>query len=152
MTIKLCFWRSFCNATHKENCGRLSHLQVLENAKSQELPGALPPGPPPGLCPGPAGDLQCPTDPQLVWAMTYGHCRRDCDTQHLKEKFDTWFKKNVRQVIFPLFRPLESICYYCPWFWPPWHKLWHLMIYPTGKQIHNWESQMFGYLFEQIVI
>ena len=33
--------------------------------KIQELPGASPPGPLPGLYPGPAGGLTAPPDPQL---------------------------------------------------------------------------------------
>ena len=35
-------------------------------AKSQELPGASPPGPLPGLCPGPAGGLTAPPRPPAV--------------------------------------------------------------------------------------
>ena len=31
-----------------------------------ELPGASPPGPPPGLCPGPAGELTAPPRPPAV--------------------------------------------------------------------------------------
>ena len=34
--------------------------------KSQELPGAAPPGPLPGLCPGPAGGLSAPPRPPAV--------------------------------------------------------------------------------------
>ena len=52
----------------------LSHFKALEMAKSLELPGAPPPGPLLGLCPGPAGCLTVPPDPQLFWAMTIGHC------------------------------------------------------------------------------
>ena len=43
----------------------LSHFKASEMAKSLELPGALPPGPLPELCPGPAGWLSAPPDPQL---------------------------------------------------------------------------------------
>ena len=35
-------------------------LLVLCTARLLELPGALPPGPPPGLCPGPTGGLIMP--------------------------------------------------------------------------------------------
>ena len=35
--------------------------------KFTELPGASPPGPPPGLCPGPAGGLTGAPDPQLFF-------------------------------------------------------------------------------------
>ena len=43
----------------------LSHFKASEMAKSLELPGAPQPGPLPGLCPGPAGWLTAPPDPQL---------------------------------------------------------------------------------------
>ena len=52
----------------------LSHFKASEMAKSLVLPGAPAPGPLPGLCPGPAGWLTAPPDPQLFSAMTYGHC------------------------------------------------------------------------------
>ncbi len=35
-------------------------------SKSQELPGALPPGPQAGLCPGPAWGLPAPPRPPAV--------------------------------------------------------------------------------------
>ena len=40
------------------------------------IAGASPPGPPPGLCPGPTGGLITPPpqDNQLLQAMKYGHC------------------------------------------------------------------------------
>ena len=95
MTIKLCFWRSFCNATHKENCGRLSHFQVLENVKSQELPGALP-----WTC---WRAYSTPKNPQLVWVMTYGHCWRPCGTQHLKINLIPDSKKMSGRLYFPYF-------------------------------------------------
>ena len=48
---------------------------MVKMQKIQELPGASPSGPLPGLCPGPAGGLTAPPDPQLYLAMTFGHCR-----------------------------------------------------------------------------
>ena len=47
----------------------LGHFQVTENARSQELKGVSAPGHSPRLCPGPAGGLTAPPDPQLVLAM-----------------------------------------------------------------------------------
>ena len=41
----------------------LSHFKASEIAKSLELPGALPPGPLPGLCPGSTGWLTVPPKP-----------------------------------------------------------------------------------------
>ena len=52
----------------------LSHFKASEMAKSLELLGAPPLGPLPGFCPGPAGWLTAPPDPQLFQAMTVGHC------------------------------------------------------------------------------
>ena len=37
--------------------------------KFTELPGASPPGPPPGLCPGPAGRLTAPPRPPAVFLV-----------------------------------------------------------------------------------
>ena len=47
----------------REKRGFLGHFQVTENARSQELPGASPPGHHPELCPGPTGGLTAPPDP-----------------------------------------------------------------------------------------
>ena len=48
--------------------------------KFTELPGASPPGPPPGLCPGPAGGLQRPPDPQLFfWSLWPRHYQNASD-------------------------------------------------------------------------
>ena len=48
--------------------------------KFTELPGASPPGPPPGLCPGPAGGLQCPQTPQLFfWPLWPRHYQNASD-------------------------------------------------------------------------
>ena len=49
-------------------------LAFLANVGSRELPGFLPPGPPSALCPGTAGVLKAPPDPQLQGTMTVGHC------------------------------------------------------------------------------
>ena len=43
----------------------LKPFQALLMYKKAELPGASPPSPPPGLCPGPVGSLQRPPNPQL---------------------------------------------------------------------------------------
>ena len=37
--------------------------------KFTELPGASPPGPPPGLCPAPAGELTAPSRPPAVFLV-----------------------------------------------------------------------------------
>ena len=37
---------------------------------------ALPPGPPPGLCRGPAGGFKAPHRPKAARSMTYDHCFR----------------------------------------------------------------------------
>ena len=48
--------------------------------KFTELPGASPPGPPPGLCPGPAGGLTAPPDPQLFfWSLWPRHYQNASD-------------------------------------------------------------------------
>ena len=48
--------------------------------KFTELPGASPPGPPPGLCPGPAGGLTAPPDPQLfLWSLWPRHYQNASD-------------------------------------------------------------------------
>ncbi len=54
----------------------LSHSKALEMSKSQELPGALPPGPQPGLCPGPAWGLTAPPRPPAVLGNDLRHCMR----------------------------------------------------------------------------
>ena len=46
---------------------------VPRKCQISEVSGASP-GPPPGCSPGSAGRLTAPPDPQLGWAMTYGHC------------------------------------------------------------------------------
>ena len=56
--------------------------------KFTELPGASPPGPPPGLCPGPAGGLTAPPRPPAVFlvpmAAPLPKCfRRACTWQSL---------------------------------------------------------------------
>ena len=56
--------------------------------KFTELPGASPPGPPPGLCPGPAGGLTAPPRPPDVFlvpmAAPLPKCfRRACSAQAL---------------------------------------------------------------------
>ena len=61
-------------SSSQEKRGFLGHFQVTENARSQELPGALPLGHPSGLCPGHPGGLTVPPAPQLVFATTYSHC------------------------------------------------------------------------------
>ena len=38
----------------------------MTEGQNTELPGALPLGPPPGLCPGPTGGLQRSADPLLI--------------------------------------------------------------------------------------
>ena len=48
--------------------------------KFTELPGASPPGPPPRLCPGPAGGLTAPPDPQLFfWSLWPRHYQNASD-------------------------------------------------------------------------
>ena len=48
--------------------------------KFTELPRASPPGPPPGLCPGPAGGLTAPPDPQLFfWSLWPRHYQNASD-------------------------------------------------------------------------
>ena len=48
--------------------------------KFTEFPGASPPGPPPGLCPGPAGGLTAPPDPQLFfWSLWPRHYQNASD-------------------------------------------------------------------------
>ena len=39
-------------------------------SKTQELPGASPPGPPPGLCPGPTGGLKAAPRPPASVSVT----------------------------------------------------------------------------------
>ena len=72
------FFLSICMQHTDKNVPRKWFLGgiflTLCTAGSLELLGALPPGPPPGLCPGPTGSLQHPRDPLLLQAMTYGHC------------------------------------------------------------------------------
>ena len=53
----------------------LSHFKASEMAKSLELPGARPPGPLPGLCPGPAGRLTAPHRPPAVLGDDLGPLR-----------------------------------------------------------------------------
>ncbi len=48
----------------------LSQFEPSEKVQSQQLPGAPPPRPLPGLCPGPASGLTVPPRPPAVWAMT----------------------------------------------------------------------------------
>ena len=48
--------------------------------KFTELPGASPPGPPSGLCPGPAGGLTAPPRPQLFfWSLWPRHYQNASD-------------------------------------------------------------------------
>ena len=58
------FW-CFLLPCRKRTFVNLSHFKASEMAKPLELPGAPPPGPLPELCPGPAGCLTAPPDPQL---------------------------------------------------------------------------------------
>ena len=46
----------------------------MQTLRSLELPGALPLSPHQGSAPEPLGRLQRPQDPQLDFAMAYGHC------------------------------------------------------------------------------
>ena len=64
--------------------------------KFTELPGASPPGPPPGLCPGPAGGLTAPPRPPPVfWSLWPRHYQNASDGpgEPLGEnKFDLFWK------------------------------------------------------------
>ena len=68
--------------------------------KFTELPGASPPGPPPGLCPGPAGGLTAPPRPPAVFlvpmAAPLPKCfRRACSeltTQEIVAAQKLWIK------------------------------------------------------------
>ena len=59
-----------------QNACHLSKTKSKLKAKFSDLPGALHPGPPPGLCPGRVGGSQRPPDVQLNF-------KRLCHVQRL---------------------------------------------------------------------
>ena len=74
--------------------------------KFTELPGASPPGPPPGLCPGPAGGL---TAPPAVFFGSYGRAT----TKMLPTGLNTKDFPSIRQL---QFRSLVvRVLDYCSW-------------------------------------
>ena len=61
------------NLIVQNSCGQIPGkfgFQVAKMTKLAELAETSPPGPPPGLCPGPAGRLVAPPDPQLGFYPT----------------------------------------------------------------------------------
>ena len=60
-----------------QESGFWGHFLVLCTAGSLELSDAPPPGPPPGICPGPTGGLialprQSATPANEIWSKNYG--------------------------------------------------------------------------------